>query len=203
MALLSTDFLLSTDILTSLTIIISFCLFYIFVFFIYFFILFFFKFVILPVPVNVEYKQYLLHKEKKHVYYFITYFVTFFYIQISTCMYQLFVLEPLDITENDVVITTNSNGVKIEINLSAVSGDNIDKIQFFLERAGAGAGAGTSLMLEVTLPLDACPDFILTGLQPDTEYIVTLYTGSGDQQSSGTQIAFRTGKFVCLFLLFP
>ena len=119
------------------------------------------------------------------------YFCYFHHLTRLSCVW--FVTEPAPLDPNSVSLTLRPHGVTININLSTILG-LLGKFLVLLNQATGGANAGTPLRVTIEIPVDACPEIVLTGLQPNTEYIVTLQTASGDQQSDATQFPFTTGE---------
>ena len=65
-------------------------------------------------------------------------------------------------------------------------------IRLLLSPRLLGAGAGTPISIEVTIPVDACPEIELSGLIPNTEYEVTVRAQSGVATSDPVVTTFTT-----------
>ncbi|XP_072046570.1 fibronectin-like [Amphiura filiformis] len=68
----------------------------------------------------------------------------------------------------------------------------IEALRILATPATAGAGTGNPVELEYIVPFEACPEIRLTGLCPDTFYVITIYTLSGTSLSEPVTTSLTT-----------
>ena len=72
----------------------------------------------------------------------------------------------------------------------------IEALRILSTPATAGAGTGNPVELEYIVPFEACPEIRLTGLCPDTSYVITIYTLSGTSLSEPVTTSLITRKYL-------
>ena len=73
-----------------------------------------------------------------------------------------------------------------------------DKLDVTAIQQVAAQGVGTPIMINRIVDLDGCPEVKLSGLAPDTLYVLNTIALSGDYQSDVVSTTFRTRKFLPL-----
>ncbi len=71
----------------------------------------------------------------------------------------------------------------------------IEAFRILATPATAGAGSGSPVELEYIVPFEACPEIRLTGLCPDTYYVITIYTMSGTSLSEPVTTSLTTREY--------
>ncbi|XP_071485162.1 receptor-type tyrosine-protein phosphatase eta-like [Diadema antillarum] len=102
---------------------------------------------------------------------------------------RTYTLKPATPTISVLAGTESPNAVSLAVQL--VNGI-LSSLAFLLFPQASGLGTGTPIDTEVTVPVDACPEIELSGLIPDTDYIVRVTAQSGVASSDPVVLIFTT-----------
>ncbi|XP_077999957.1 uncharacterized protein LOC144452687 [Glandiceps talaboti] len=108
--------------------------------------------------------------------------------EIGQTTFALEPFAPTDLTVSDI----GSSGATLTF--TSPSTGNYDNLRIMVEPQASGAGTGNPEVIEIILPNDACPEVKLMGLQPDTEYLVTIRSTTGTSESAPATTTFTTGS---------
>ncbi|XP_072042815.1 receptor-type tyrosine-protein phosphatase beta-like [Amphiura filiformis] len=108
-----------------------------------------------------------------------------------------YTLQPPPIPRHALTVTTltdqpQSVVISFDIPSDMLSNAIIEAIHILATPATAGAGTGNPVELEYIVPFEACPEIRLTGLCPDTFYMITIYTLSGTSLSEPVTTSLTT-----------
>ncbi|XP_072046563.1 uncharacterized protein [Amphiura filiformis] len=82
--------------------------------------------------------------------------------------------------------------IAFDIPSDMLSNAIVEAVHILATPATAGAGTGNPVELEYIVPFEACPEILLTGLCPDTFYVITIYTLSGTSLSEPVTTSLTT-----------